>query len=98
MEYLIQLAILCFAVSIYYKFQGLDPIIEQDGKYWVIRVNANYFVDADELLRSPNADLIVWEGKSVLYLYCRFPSKEVADLYFKHVCDYAAEGKISYGY
>lgn len=101
MEYLVQLAMLCFAISIYYKFQELNPIIEQDGAFWVIRIDGEYFVDAVILASHPKNNLTLHSGRSAQYKYCRFTSKKEAELYFNHVCNYATEGKIakiSYGY
>lgn len=95
MEYLVQLAMICFAISIYFKFQELKPIVEQDGAFWVIRIDGEYFVDAVELVLHPKKNLILYSGRSASYERCRFPSKEAAELYFNHVCNYAAEGKIA---
>lgn len=95
MEVFMAIAMLCFAIALYFDFHSLQPVIEQDGNYWVIRVEGKYFVDQDRMHRfSLTRKLHLYTGSDYLnYHYCKFESKEDAELYFEHVCDYVTGAK-----
>ena len=97
MEFFISIAVVCWLVCVYFNCKVWQPAIEQDGDAWVIRVG-NRFVNYDRMRSHLGKYLVLISGLNVLdYPYCKFESKEQAELFFKHVCNYTAEGKI-YGY
>lgn len=96
MVFILSIAVACWLIGVYFNYKVWRPIIEQDGAFWVIRVG-NRFVDQDRMRSRLGKYLVLISGLNVLdYPYCKFESKEQAELYFKHVCNYTTEGKVRY--
>ena len=96
MVFILSIAAICWLIGVYFNCKVWRPIIEQDGDAWVIRIG-NRFVDYDRMYNHPSKDLVLVSGHNVLdYSSCKIFSKERAELFFKHVCDYTAEGKVRY--
>lgn len=96
MEILMSISAACWLIGVYFSCKVCWPIIEQDGAFWVIRVGSR-FVDQERMRSRLGKYLVLISGLNVLdYPYCKFESKEQAELYFKHVCNYTAEGKVRY--
>lgn len=93
MGFFLTIAGVCWLIGVYFDCKASWPTIEQDGDAWVIRLG-NRFVDVEFMYASQGRAFRLISGRDRLnYRYCKFNSKEAAELYFKHVCDYAAEGK-----
>lgn len=93
MGFFLTIAGVCWLIGVYFNCKASWPIIEQDGDAWVIRVG-NRFVDVEFMYTYPARFLRLVSGRDNLeYKCCKLYTKNGADLYFKHVCNFAAEGK-----